>query len=150
MDLLFAYILPAHILTTLMMTGIIWCVQLIQYPLFTAIPQSGWVEYERRYTARAGALFAPLMLVELTTGLAIVLAPHRTATADLDRGLFLLQMGLLGAIWLSTFALQVPAHRRLSRGWHVATWRFLVRSNWIRTLLWSARVPLLVLSAWGG
>ena len=52
---------------------------------------------------------------------------------------------LLTIIWASTLALQVPRHSRLQRGFHTASHRALVRSNWIRTAAWSAR-SLLVLA----
>ena len=53
-------------------------------------------------------------------------------------------LGVLGIIWLSTFALQAPAHRRLLAGFDEGVHRRLVRTNWIRTAGWLARVPLAV------
>ena len=55
---------------------------------------------------------------------------------------------MVGAIWLSTFALQVPCHARLGRGFSLGAWRLLVRSNWVRTVLWSARLALATALLW--
>jgi hypothetical protein len=51
---------------------------------------------------------------------------------------------LLAAIWLSTFGLQVPLHRRLELGFDDDAHAALVRTNWIRTLAWTARGLLLL------
>jgi hypothetical protein len=55
---------------------------------------------------------------------------------------------LLAGIWASTFLLQVPCHLRLSAGWDAATHRFLVDSNWIRTIAWTLRLVLAVAMLW--
>ena len=55
---------------------------------------------------------------------------------------------LVGAIWLSTFAVQVPCHARLASGFSPAAWRLLVRSNWLRTGMWSARLALATSLLW--
>ena len=57
-------------------------------------------------------------------------------------------VGLLAGAWLSTALIQVPCHRRLERGFDAAAHARLVRTNWIRTALWSARgIVALVLLA---
>jgi hypothetical protein len=59
---------------------------------------------------------------------------------------------LLAAIWLSTFAMQVPLHGQLAQGFDEAAHTALVRSNWIRTIGWSLRAALAawLLVAWMG
>ena len=49
---------------------------------------------------------------------------------------------LLALIWGSTAFLQVPAHRQLERAFAELVHRRLVRTNWIRTSLWTARSVL--------
>jgi hypothetical protein len=56
----------------------------------------------------------------------------------------LLGIALLAGIWASTFFLQVPCHLQLSTGWNAATHRFLVQSNWIRTVFWTARLGVAI------
>ncbi len=53
---------------------------------------------------------------------------------------------LVAPLWASTLAVQMPLHGRLAADGHAAaTVTALVRSNWPRTILWTARA---VLAAW--
>ncbi len=54
---------------------------------------------------------------------------------------------LLAIIWASTALLQVPAHSRLERGFDAHVHRRLVRTNWIRTVCWTAR-GVVALTMW--
>jgi hypothetical protein len=59
------------------------------------------------------------------------------------RPAFLLSVGLLVAIWASTFLVQVPLHNALVDGFDAGAHGSLVRTNWVRTIGWSARGLLL-------
>ena len=139
-----------QILATAMMTGIIWFVQVVHYPLFTKIPVAGFVDYDQAHTVRTGWVVAPLMLVELGTALALLLAWSPEGVA---RGLgsfatdplYLTALGCLLLIWISTFFLQVPLHGTLSRQADQGAVLLLISTNWIRTILWSVRLVLLTL-----
>ena len=134
-------VLVLHLLATFYMLGLIWFVQRVHYPLFGAVGSDRFVAYERAHVDRTGSVVVAPMLLELATGIALVaLAPDRVPHAAVTLGLW-----LLGLIWLSTFALQVPRHRELSNGFDANAHARLVTTNWIRTLAWSARG---VLVAW--
>jgi hypothetical protein len=60
-----------------------------------------------------------------------------------DSPRFLFTAALLGVVWLSTFTLQVPAHRALLQGWSEPVHRRLVLTNWIRTVAWTLRAGIL-------
>lgn len=124
-------LLLVHAATTLFMVGLIWFVQIVHYPLFDRVGEDGFRVYELQHTRRTGCVVAAPMLTELATAVALAL---RLGGALAGSGLFLL-MG----VWLCTLLWQVPAHRRLEKGFDVATHRRLVRTNWVRTILWSAR-----------
>ena len=62
------------------------------------------------------------------------------------RPIFVAALALIGVIWLSTFLVQVPLHDLLGQGFDPDRHAALVRTNWIRTLAWSARGVLLL--AW--
>lgn len=127
-----------HAAATWMMTGLIWFVQIVHYPLMARVGSDSWIEYERRHQQQTTWVVMPLMLTELTTGL--ILLPAITPFEDLALATpFTISVGLLGLIWLSTFLLQVPCHAVLSRNFSPRTHRHLVATNWIRTVLWSAR-----------
>jgi hypothetical protein len=118
------------------MAGLIWFVQVVHYPLFAKVGHAGFAHYEAAHAARTSWVVGPGMLIELSTGawLAVALPEARTPA--------LLGLGMLAAIWLSTFLVQVPLHNRLARGFDPGAQRRLVATNWVRTALWSARVPV--------
>jgi hypothetical protein len=64
--------------------------------------------------------------------------------AGVSEELAWLGAGLLLVIWASTFALQIPRHNVLSRGFDERAHRALVLTNWIRTAAWSLRRGLVL------
>jgi hypothetical protein len=99
------------------------------------VGESGFARYEREHTRRTTWIVAPLMLVEAATAASLVLY----AGAPTERLLAGSGVALLLVIWTSTAALQVPCHRRLTKGFDGLALEKLVRTNWIRTFAWSAR-----------
>ena len=135
-----------QILATAMMTGIIWFVQIVHYPLFLKVPSEGFVSYEQSHTIRTGFVVAPLMLIELGTAILLLLAV--TSAGKVTIGLNPLYLGALGCllvIWVSTFLIQVPLHGLLEQRADSKVMTLLVSTNWIRTFFWSLRLGLLAL-----
>jgi hypothetical protein len=136
----------AEVMAAAMMTGIIWFVQVVHYPLFQKIPGPAFPAYEAVHTVRTGWVVAPLMLVELGSALALLivrLPSGGMAPAAIDP-LHLAALGCLLLIWASTFFLQVPLHGRLLLSADSECLHRLVATNWIRTILWSVRMMLLI------
>lgn len=133
-----------HAAVTLMMTGVIWFVQLVHYPLFAAVDASGFTDYARQHVRRTTWVVAPLMLIE---GITAALLLVRLWDSP---GSYLMLAGgvLLLIIWLSAGLLQVPCHRRLDQGYDPAVFVRLVRTNWIRTVGWSLRSVLAGVIVW--
>ncbi|RMG62292.1 MAG: hypothetical protein D6722_18645 [Bacteroidetes bacterium] len=129
-----------HLASTWMMTGIIWFVQVVHYPLFGRVGQAEFVAYEAQHTWRTGLVVAPLMLMELGSGLLLLWR---------EGGSWLwVNIALLAGIWLSTALIQVPLHGQLHQGWEASRVRRLVGSNWIRTVAWTLRALLLAGWVW--
>ena len=134
-------LLLMQLAATLYMTGLVWFVQVVHYPLFEAVGPGGFRAYADAHVRRTGWVVGPPMLAELGCALLLIwIRPPGVPGVALAVGL-----GLLAVIWASTLRLQVPRHARLQRGFHAASHRALVRTNWIRTAAWTAR-SLLVLS----
>lgn len=123
------------------MVAVIWFVQVVHYPLFASVGRAAFARYERQHTRRITPIVAPLMLAELGSG-ALVVAALPSWTTPLEAWL---GAGLIALVWLSTGLLQVPAHGRLAEGFDEVWHRRLVRSNWLRTVAWSARGVLVCL-----
>ena len=141
-------ILIANLLSSIMMTGIIWFVQIVHYPLFAKVPTNLLVEYERSHSRRTGAIVVPLMLVDLSTTVLLCLPLFNQEGSPLP----VIGAAILAVVWMSTFAVQLPLHRKLSKLGDYATVQRLVNTNWIRTLGWSARsiIASLMLLSNGG
>jgi hypothetical protein len=140
-------LLLIQILMTAMMTGIIWFVQIVHYPLFLKVPSEGFVSYEQSHTVRTGFVVAPLMLIELGTAILLLLFTVTSAgkvTIGLNP-LYLSALGCLLVIWASTFFIQVPLHGLLEQRADSKAITLLVSTNWIRTFFWSLRLGLLAL-----
>ena len=127
--------LVAHAALTWAMTGLIWTIQLVHYPLFAGVRGDLFPAWHRRHTLRITLLAAPGMLGEaLTAGLLLLGGCREPA--------FLWSLPLLVVIFASTFLVQVPLHGRMAAGWDPEAHAALVRTNWWRTVAWSVRAVL--------
>ncbi len=127
------WLFHTHLFLTVFMTGVIWFVQIVHYPLMGQVGRDVFVDYERRHTVLTSMVVAPVMVGELAT--AILLAWE----SDLSQWFWVFNLIGVLLLWVSTFLIQVPLHNRLSRRFDTADHRALVRTNWIRTLIWTAR-----------
>jgi hypothetical protein len=134
-----SWLWAAHVSATGYMVGVIWFVQLIQYPWFHDVPPDKFRAYHERYTRTMGWVVGPAMMVELITGAMLVMQP-----GGVNPTMLLISLGLLAIVWLSTLCLQIPCHHRLSQGYDGSIHRKLVQTNWIRTAGWSVRLVLLL------
>ncbi len=122
---------------TLYMTGLIWFVQVVHYPLFQRVGADQFLAYEQAHTRLTTYVVAPVMLLELATAVLLAFAQPRY-------GVWWLNLGGLGLLWASTFFIQVPLHTALSQAPDLAAMQRLATSNWIRTALWTLRAGLLL------
>lgn len=116
------------------MTGLIWFVQIVHYPLFGAVSKEVFIAYEASHKSLTTAVVAPLMLIELLTSLALF-----GLSSPFSRAFLFVNLGLVLIIWLSTAFVQVPLHNQLSLSFSEDNIRRLVNTNWIRTLSWTVK-----------
>ena len=120
---------------SLFMVGLIWMVQIAHYPLFSEVGEENFVAFHKRHQTLTTLVVGPPMLIEaLSSGLLFWYPP-----AGVNHWLISVGIGLVFLIWFSTAAIQLPCHGKLVDGFDQATHRRLVRSNWIRTVAWTAR-----------
>jgi len=130
-----SWLLLVHAGATWFMCGLIWFVQVVHYAMFDRVSATGYVRYQADHMRLTTWVVGPAMLVEAASAVALVaLRPTGVPMSLVWAGLF-----LVVALWASTAALQVPAHRRLSLGFDPAAHRRLLRTNWLRTAMWTAR-----------
>lgn len=137
-------IFMANLLATLFMTGVIWIVQVVHYPLFSRVSDDLFRNYIADHNVLITYVVLPPMLIE--AGTALLLIWERPSQMSLP--LALTGLILVGIIWFSTFFLQVPQHNILMRGFDENAYRLLVETNWVRTFGWSMRSLLMLWVVW--
>ena len=125
------FALLLHFSTCLMMCGVIWIVQIVHYPTFFMIHELSFKDFQKFHMTSISYIVMPLMITELLTAIWLVINIKGVAS--------LTNLSLLILTWLSTFLLSVPAHKKLELKRSDTSIFTLVRTNWPRTLLWSAR-----------
>lgn len=129
-----------HVAATLMLTGIVWFIQVDHYPLLRYIDRPSFIRYEAAHTRLAMSLGVGLLVVESVTG--GLLLWRRPAGVTIGQALS--GLVLLGMVWGSTLCLQIPQHRILAGGFDETAYRKLVMSNWVRTLSYTARMCVIL------
>ena len=120
--------------TTWGMVGVIWIIQILQYPQMADVPSDGFARFERQHQRRVSivlALFAPL---EIASALWLFLDP-----GPIPRWLPLVGGLLLAGIWIATALFYAPIHGRLTDAFDARLHRRLVDANWARTIAWTVR-----------
>ncbi|MCB1050367.1 MAG: hypothetical protein KDC71_07170 [Acidobacteria bacterium] len=124
-------ILFIHLLITCYLLGMIWLVQRVHYPAFRYVDRVQFTEFAEFHGRSISWIVAPAMLLELLTGIALILT-HLNWLWSLN----LLSILLL---WCITFFWSVPCHQKLAQGFTHRAWTSLIHSNAWRTALWSLR-----------
>jgi hypothetical protein len=128
-------VLIVHAAATWFMTGLIWFVQIVHYPLFAKVGAAAFKDYEHDHQRKTTWVVAPVMLIEAAAATILVVPLFSVA----DSRLAWLGLALLAVVWLSTFLVQVPLHAALERAPSRETMDRLVLTNWVRTAAWTAR-----------
>ncbi|MFN9720369.1 MAG: hypothetical protein ACK58L_16855 [Planctomycetota bacterium] len=128
----------ACIFSTFAMTGLIWLIQRVSYPLMGHVPAEVFPAYEAFHCERITLVVLPLMTIELATSIWLAWKPIPGFETTLRSAAVLTLL-----LWVSTFFMQVPLHQQLEQAFDTTAWQRLVASNWIRTALWTSRSILI-------
>ena len=137
-------ILILNLFSIIFLTGVIWIIQLVQYPFFAQVGAENFQKYHSSHSFWITPVVAPAMIVELITSILLIVYPPE----NIDSKLIWLGLILTCTVWASTFFLQVPMHEKLSQGFDANAHSFLVNSNWIRTIAWSLHSILATYFVW--
>lgn len=128
-------LLYAQAAAALYLTGLLWFVQLVHYPMMAEVPAESFVAWERANVRRTALAVGPMMLVEVVTALAMVAWPPTGVPGWVGWA----GLALLAIMDGSTALYFGPLHGRLAAGFDEHAHRSLVRWNWLRTFGWTAR-----------
>lgn len=122
---------------TAIMTGVIWFVQLVQYPGFRNVSKQSFGAFHAAHTQHTGWVVILPMFIEIGVSAAMLLMSGPQPT------LRIVSFGLALLTWVLTFWLFVPMHGQLAQGFNVEIADRLVRLNWWRTAAWTAHFACL-------
>jgi uncharacterized membrane protein len=127
------FILLVNVAAVLFMTGFIWTMQLVHYPLFDRVGTDAFPSYETDHNRLFFLVAGPGIVMTLVTGvLLLFVRPAQIPLAAAIAGLL-----LFAVIAVSTALFQAPQHAILSDGFDRNAYEFLLKTNWIRTAAWS-------------
>lgn len=135
------WLLLANLLITSFLNGLVWFVQIVHYPSFRYIT-THFSAFHHFHTARTSLITAFPMLIELI--LAFALLWEYQAQRNWLSVLALLAFLLALAVWVNTFFFAIPLHVKLGEGFQEAVHIQLLQVNLWRSLLWTARLAVLL------
>ena len=120
------------------LVGVILTTQFVSYPLFLKIDSKKIKLYHTFYTKYISYIVIPLMSIELFLNLSnlyhnITIYPR-----------YYISTLALFFVWLSTILIQLPLHRDINFYYRKFFIEKLIKSNWIRTVLWSGKLLILI------
>ncbi len=135
-------LMVAQLVVTAALTGLIWIVQLVHYPGFRYVDHTQFSSFQQHHMRSISYIVVPLMLVEVVLSCWLQIdywnrdEMYIITTANV----------LLVVIWVATFFVSTPIHSKLlTQGYNEILINKLVDTNWIRTVLWSARTLILII-----
>jgi hypothetical protein len=126
-------VVTANLVVVAALTGLIWTIQVVHYPLFALVGADEWERYASAHGRRITWLVAPLMLANVGLGVALLL--------DDATPLRVLNAALAAAVFAATGLVYSRMHATLAGEAAIAR---LVRANWWRTAAWTAQLVVAV------
>ena len=123
-----------HLISTAIIVGIIWVIQVVHYPSFYFIERDEYVSFQKFHMDKISYIVVPVMLIESISGFILIYNELNTV--------LLISMILLFFIWVLTGIFFVPIHQKLTSGYQEELVEKLVKINWFRTIFWTLRLLL--------
>ena len=123
-----------HVFACCFMTGVIWLVQILVYPIFQYVGRAEFQNFHCVHMNRITWIVVPVMTLELLTGIGLYIQSPSP--------LFLWNLVSVVTLWILTALVNGPTHNNLAIE-SAQSLNHLVLSNWPRTIIWSARCGFL-------
>ena len=129
--------LMIHIISTSIMVGVIWVIQLVHYPSFKYVNESDYIIFQKYHMSNISYIVFPVMFTELITALIILFFGEKSL-------FFVLSLIYLFLIWIITGVLFTKYHSILKEGKDLMIIEKMIKANWIRALLWTMRLIMIL------
>ena len=126
-----------HIISTSIMVGVIWVIQLVHYPSFKYVNESDYIIFQKYHMSNISYIVFPVMFTELITALIILFFGEKSL-------FFVLSLICLFLIWVITGVLFTKYHSILKEGKDLMIIEKMIKANWIRALLWTMRLIMIL------
>ena len=134
---MFDDLLTTHLISTSIMVGVIWVVQLVHYPSFKYVNESDYVIFQKYHMSNISYIVFPVMFTELITAILILFFGEESL-------FFMLSLICLFLIWVITGVLFTKYHSILKEGKDLKIIKKMIKANWIRALLWTMRLIMIL------
>ena len=131
-------IIKLEIVLNSILLGVILTTQLVSYPLFLKVNIDNFKSYHNFYTKHISYIVVPLMLFEFFINF------YNLYHSSIIYPKFYISSLVLIFIWFSTMLIQLPLHININFYFSKIVIDKLIKSNWIRTVLWSIKLVILI------
>ena len=112
----------------LLMVGVSLITQFVTYPSFKLIHKKEFSKFHKAYTKKMLFIVGPIMTIEFFVTVTVFFVNTNFH--------FFIQFVLVSIIWILTFFLIVPIHKKLENQFHNKLNNNLIKLNGFRTSLW--------------
>ncbi len=145
---MFSIIFIIHALVSIIITAIMWYIQVVHYPMLRFVEADHFEHYNRELKMKNTLLFFPLFSLEIFTSVALLLSFTMVSdfTTSVQNQFFLVGFSLilLFVLHLINFQLIRPLLSSLQTDTNGKKHQQLLRMQWIRTLGWTIRMIILL------
>lgn len=118
-----------HAAAVFALTGLIWTIQLVHYPMFKFVEAPHWPRFHALHSRNITFIVFPLMLLELMTSLQFFV--------DIKSPTNTIFLACAATTWLLTFLIFIPLHGKVANRPIAKVFDKLVAFNWARVATWT-------------
>jgi hypothetical protein len=116
------------------MTGVIWTMQVLNYPLLALVAPGDVPSYEQAHNRRFARVVGPGVVVTVVSGIVLLFMRPNGVSITVP----IVSLALAALIVAATIRDGARAHARLAHHWDAEVHSRLVRTNWVRVTAWTA------------
>lgn len=119
------------------LVGLIWTIQRVHYPSFSFIEETSYKTFQNFHMKQITFVVGPIMLAEMVISVKNLINSNFGLIEAIN-------FSLLSIIWISTILWTVPLHNQLLERKDKRIIKKLVKSNLLRSIIWSLRLSILI------
>lgn len=120
-----------NLIFSFLMLGVILTTQIVNYPSFLDLSINDFINFHKNYVSRITIIVFPIMVLELILGFILFWNIQNISTILIATSILF--------IFISTLLIQVPLHQKVEKKYDRYLLIQLIKSNWIRTILWTIK-----------